>query len=190
MKRQRRLVKGTLVSMGEIPSIDTNEILEELKHSDYVSQDELEEILEKKEHQLEFGLVTGSVFFKTTEPCEMWTETYDFETELDSAFLNFSYQILEFFLDKDRKMMPYLAILFDGHNLEDYGILSLDIDLKNLYGLTWFDLSREEQDFLLEDGFDLDDNILELGKFLKIEVDPSSTEENLIFLDNKVFYER
>ena len=87
-------------------------------------------------------------------------------------------------------MMPYLAILFDGHNLEDYGILSLDIDLKNLYGLTWFDLSREEQDFLLEDGFDLDDNILELGKFLKIEVDPSSTEENLIFLDNKVFYER
>ena len=48
MKRQRRLVKGTLVSMGEIPSIDTNEILEELKHSDYISKDELEEILEKK----------------------------------------------------------------------------------------------------------------------------------------------
>lgn len=36
----------------------------------------------------------------------------------------------------------------------------------------------------------LEDNVLILGRFLKTDVDSSSTEENLIFLDNKVFYER
>lgn len=186
---KRRLLKGTLISMGETPHIDTDKIIEELKNSDYISEEELENILNRKEHKLEYGLVTGSVFFKTSEPQEMWTTTYDFNEE-DSAFIYFVHEVFKTLLDKDKRMMPYLAVLFDGHNLEDYGILSLDIELKNLYGLTWFDLNKEEQDFLLEDGYDLEDDTLELGRFLKINVDKNSTEGNIIFLENEKFFER
>lgn len=189
---KRILVRNMLVSVDEvlIEDIDISTTVRDLIYCGYLDDDELEELTNKREHTIEYGLVTG---------CDMdeWTE--EVGTDLDSAMFELGYAIKKcFYKRRLRKniIMPYITILFDGYNLTSFGI-GIGTEYKNLHNKYWFDLNKEEQEFLLLEIYknegrfepfeDVGNAEIIFNDDLSIEVDKNSTEDNIIFLKDKVF---
>ena len=174
------LVKNMIVTVEEYGVKDINRIISELKNDKYF---ELEDILNEEDIKITYGVI---VFDGMQGDLDKESDNLDdLMTSLKTAFEN-GYSD------------SYIQIFLNGKEIDvnEYGV---NVDYKNLYNKTWFDLDNEEHllllneygyiDFNFEESLDEDDNIvIRFNDKLYIEVSNKSSKTDLVFLENERFY--